>query len=267
MFTAINLSVRTAFMHSISCDRFISTFISLDTSFHFWFFFGSLLVKKLCYLTSMYLFNIHVLPTTIMLSKFHIPTCFLLPISSFISLLVIMIPDMISVLLKCFKTCFVFQHRTYPGKCSILTWEEWILWYCWMENFIIFVRLIWSVAFFKSIVSFIIFCLNNVSDVENGVLKSDMGFQSPMGYCCLFFFLCSSFSHVWLSVTPWTIACQVPLSMEFSRKEYRSGLLFPSAGGLPDPQTDPGPQALWAEFFLPSEPPRKPWFFFFFKFW
>ena len=29
-------------------------------------------------------------------------------------------------------------------------------------------------------------------------------------------------------VTPWTIACQVPLSMGFSRQEYWSGLTFPS---------------------------------------
>ena len=31
------------------------------------------------------------------------------------------------------------------------------------------------------------------------------------------------FSHVRLSVTPWTIARQTPLSMEFSRQEYWSG--------------------------------------------
>ena len=33
--------------------------------------------------------------------------------------------------------------------------------------------------------------------------------------------------------TPWTVACQAPLSMEFSRKEYRSGLPFPPTGDLP----------------------------------
>ena len=36
-------------------------------------------------------------------------------------------------------------------------------------------------------------------------------------------------------VTPWTVACQAPLSMEFSRQEYWSGLPFPSSGDLPDP--------------------------------
>ena len=40
-------------------------------------------------------------------------------------------------------------------------------------------------------------------------------------------------SHVRLFATPWTITCQVPLSMEFSRQEYWSGLPFPPSGDLP----------------------------------
>ena len=32
-----------------------------------------------------------------------------------------------------------------------------------------------------------------------------------------------------------TVACQVPLSMEFSRQEYWSGLPFSTPGDLPDP--------------------------------
>ena len=36
-------------------------------------------------------------------------------------------------------------------------------------------------------------------------------------------------------VTPWTVACQAPLSMGFSRQEYCSGLPFPSLGDLLDP--------------------------------
>ena len=35
------------------------------------------------------------------------------------------------------------------------------------------------------------------------------------------------------SATPWTVACQAPLSMGFSRQEYWSGLPFPSLGDLP----------------------------------
>ena len=37
-----------------------------------------------------------------------------------------------------------------------------------------------------------------------------------------------SLSHVLLFVTPWAVAHQAPLSMEFSRQEYWSGLPFPS---------------------------------------
>ena len=40
------------------------------------------------------------------------------------------------------------------------------------------------------------------------------------------------FSHVWLFVTPRTIAHQAPPSMGFSRQEYWSGLPFPSLGDL-----------------------------------
>ena len=39
-----------------------------------------------------------------------------------------------------------------------------------------------------------------------------------------------------LLAAPWTVACQVPLSMEFSMQEYWSGLPFPSPGDLPDPE-------------------------------
>ena len=42
-------------------------------------------------------------------------------------------------------------------------------------------------------------------------------------------------SPVWLSATPWSVACQAPLSMEFSRQEYWSGWSFPFAGDLPNP--------------------------------
>ena len=44
-----------------------------------------------------------------------------------------------------------------------------------------------------------------------------------------------SLSRVRLFATPWTVACQAPLSMGFSRQEYRSGLPFPSPKDLPHP--------------------------------
>ena len=41
-------------------------------------------------------------------------------------------------------------------------------------------------------------------------------------------------SHVWLFATPWTVACQALLSMEFCRQEYWSGKSFPSPGYFPN---------------------------------
>ena len=66
-----------------------------------------------------------------------------------------------------------------------------------------------------------------------------------------------SLSRVRLFATTWTVACQAPLSMGFSRQEYWSGLPFPSPGDLPDPGIEPRSPALQADD-LPSEPPGKP---------
>ena len=46
-------------------------------------------------------------------------------------------------------------------------------------------------------------------------------------------------SCVWLFVTLCTVACQAPLSMEFYREEYWSGLPFPTLEDLPDPGIEP----------------------------
>ena len=64
-------------------------------------------------------------------------------------------------------------------------------------------------------------------------------------------------SRVWFFVTPWTIACQAPLPVEFSREEYWSGLPFPSPRDLPDPGIKPGSPALTGRFFT-TAPPGKP---------
>ena len=56
---------------------------------------------------------------------------------------------------------------------------------------------------------------------------------------------------------PWTVACQSPLSMGFSRQEYWSGLSFPSPEDLPDPGIKPMSPALQADS-LPAEQPEKP---------
>ena len=57
-----------------------------------------------------------------------------------------------------------------------------------------------------------------------------------------------SFSRVRLFETPWTVACQAPLSMGFPRQEYWHGLPFPSPRDLPEWGIEPGRQVLdhWA---------------------
>ena len=59
-------------------------------------------------------------------------------------------------------------------------------------------------------------------------------------------------SCIWLFATPWTVAHQAPLFMEFSRQGYWSGLPFPSLVDLPDP----GSPKLQADS-LSSEPTGK----------
>ena len=71
--------------------------------------------------------------------------------------------------------------------------------------------------------------------------------------CCV----CMATHHVQLFVTPWTAACQAPLSMECSRQEYWSELSFPSSEDLPDPGVEPIFPAFTGEFFTIA-PPGKP---------
>ena len=57
-------------------------------------------------------------------------------------------------------------------------------------------------------------------------------------------------------MTPWSVAHQLPLSMEFSRQEYWSGLPFSSLGDLPNPGIEPQSPALQVDSLL-SEPSGK----------
>ena len=68
---------------------------------------------------------------------------------------------------------------------------------------------------------------------------------------------CHLLSCVRLFATPWTVACQVPPSMEFSRQEYWTGLPFSSPGDLPNPVIKLRSPTLQADS-LPSEPSGNP---------
>ena len=65
-----------------------------------------------------------------------------------------------------------------------------------------------------------------------------------------------SLSCIQLFATPWTVAHQAPLSMDFSRQEYWSGLPFPSLEDLPIPGIEPISPALAGS--VPIAPHGKP---------
>ena len=52
-------------------------------------------------------------------------------------------------------------------------------------------------------------------------------------------YIACSFTHLCLFATPWAVASQASLSMEFSRQEYWRGLPFCTPGNLPDPVIEP----------------------------
>ena len=69
-----------------------------------------------------------------------------------------------------------------------------------------------------------------------------------------------SLSRVRLFVTLWTVDYQAPLSIEFSRQEFWSGLSGPPPGDLPNPGIDPTspPSKALKVDSLPIESPGKP---------
>ena len=79
-------------------------------------------------------------------------------------------------------------------------------------------------------------------------LKVTGSFNRLFMLCCL----------VTKSLTPWTVTCQTPLSMGFSRQEYWCGLLFPPPGDLPNPGIKSVSPVLTGKFFA-TEPPGKPY--------
>ena len=76
-----------------------------------------------------------------------------------------------------------------------------------------------------------------------------MGHFPAMRVCVL--------SSVLLFATPWSAACQGPLSIGFPRQEHWSGLPFPPPGDLPDPGIQPASPVIpaFSGGFFTTEPP------------
>ena len=64
-------------------------------------------------------------------------------------------------------------------------------------------------------------------------------------------------NHVRLFATPWTLAREAPLSLEFPRQEYWKGLPFPPPEDLPNGRIKPKSPAVAGGFFT-TGPPGKP---------
>ena len=71
---------------------------------------------------------------------------------------------------------------------------------------------------------------------------------------CKIFRVSGLVAKLYLTLEIWTVACQAPLSMEFFRQEYWSGLPFPFPGDRPNPGIKPRSPALQADS-LPTELP------------
>ena len=69
-------------------------------------------------------------------------------------------------------------------------------------------------------------------------------------------FVCSIAQLCLTFMTAWTVACQTPLSIRFSRQEQWSGLTFFPLGNLPNSGIEPTSPALQADSFT-TEPPGK----------
>ena len=72
--------------------------------------------------------------------------------------------------------------------------------------------------------------------------------------------VCQVLSRGWLFVAAWRVAHQAPLSMEFSRQKYWSGLPFPPPGYLPNPGIKPASlvSPALADGFFTNVPSGKP---------
>ena len=129
---------------------------------------------------------------------------------------------------------FSLQKLVEMLKKMIVTWQE--------------VRWIWQMR--QNIVA-------QLNIVENFKVTLNFSAGKGLSTSVLITFSVCVLTHVWLFSTPWTVAHQAPLSLEFSGQEYWSGLPFPFPGDLPGPGIEPASPVLQADSLL-SEALGKP---------
>ena len=91
---------------------------------------------------------------------------------------------------------------------------------------------------------------DRVVNERNKTRAHPHGFTFRMCVCVCVRVRAHMLSQVQLFATPWTVTCQAPLSMEFSRQEYWSGLPFPTPRGLPNLGIESASPTLAGGFFF-----------------
>ena len=143
---------------------------------------------------------------------------------------------------------------------KILVFSEGVLVPWTSRAYLLFLRFRFSFMFFYWVCLFMLLCQLFLVGSQGGVFLcfvffflllfqyknlniSTLSVGTRLGrHCC-----CLVASHVPLFGIPWTISLKTPLSMGFPRKEYWSGLPFPSPRNIPDPKIKPTPP--WEEEF------------------
>ena len=124
----------------------------------------------------------------------------------------------VAVLLSnnCSRRTFLYLVN-FPSWCYCCFYQFDSMWYC--QEMALFLYFFLHLSFSSFLLHFPSFILD-----VSGRGYSFGTLSALMCYSCVQPF-----------ATPWTAACQAPLSMGFRRHKYWSGLPFPSPGDLPDP--------------------------------
>ena len=140
---------------------------------------------------------------------------------------------------------------TFPGIGHCLLFDllwlalelSWRLWVCRLSLWCVTVSVYWRLRFLgDSVVKNLPDNAGVVGSIRGSWRSLGEGNGSPLQYFCrgnprgqrnLGYGPCVCLV-VFYFATPWTVACQTPLSVEFSRQKYWSRLPFPTPGDLPD---------------------------------
>ena len=144
-------------------------------------------------------------------------------------------------------------------KSDLQSWpHETIFSYCHKTSFMSSHGCWWHTPLKKKYVLFGISCGTNETQLFDFCSCSSSVYFFPQWIWrggTLLLLLLSCFSRVWVFATPWTVACQAPLPLGFSRQEYWSGLPFASPEDLPHPRIKPSTPALQVDSFLLNHKP------------